>query len=92
VQNLEHGQIVIWYRPDAEELGFLEKQIEELVSQEPTATVGAPYREMDEGFNLVITSWKHARACVHASQEVVDDFRSQFQGKAPESKTPAFNG
>lgn len=92
VQNLEHGQIVIWYRPDAEKLGFLEKQIEELVSQEPKATVGAPYSDMDEGFNLVITSWRHARACVHASQEVVDDFRKEFQGKGPESKTPAFNG
>lgn len=92
VQNLEHGQIVIWYRPDAEDLGFLEKQIEELVGQEPRATVGAPYGDMDKGFNLVITSWKHARACVNASQEVVDDFRREFQGKAPESKTPAFNG
>jgi hypothetical protein len=92
VHNLEHGQIVIWYRPDAEELGFLEKQIEELVSQEPKATIGAPYSDMDEGFNLVITSWRHARACVHASQEVVDDFRREFQGKGPEPLTPAFKG
>lgn len=92
VHNLEHGQIVIWYRPGAEDLGFLEQQVEELVAQEPQATVGAPYPGMNEGYNIVITSWTKARACVNASQEVVDDFRRQFQGKAPEPLTPPFKG
>ena len=92
VHNLEHGMIVIWYQPDADDLGFLEKQIEELVRQEPLATVGAPYGDMDVGFDIVITSWRHARACVNASQEVVDDFRREFQGKGPEPLTPAFKG
>ena len=92
VHNLEHGQIVIWYRPGANDLGLLEEQVRELVAQEPNATVGAPYPGMNEGYNIVITSWTKARACVNASQEVVDDFRRQFQGVAPEPLTPPFKG
>jgi hypothetical protein len=92
VHNLEHGQIVVWYRPDVEDLGFLEKQIETLVEQEPMATVGAPYAEMDGRANIVISAWRHSQACVNASQEVVDDFRREFQGKGPEPLTPAFKG
>ena len=92
VHNLEHGQIVIWYRPVAEDLGFLQEQVETLVAQEPLATVGAPYPNMNDGYNIVITSWTRARACARPSQEVVDDFRRRFQGRAPEPLTPAFKG
>lgn len=92
VHNLEHGQIVIWYRPGVEDLGFLQEQVESLVAQEPLATIGAPYAEMNEGYNIVITSWGKARACVNASQVVVDDFRRRFQGDAPEPLTPPFDG
>ena len=92
VHNLEHGQIVIWYRPNAPDLGFIEEQVEELVRQEPLATVGAPYPDMAGDYNIVLTSWTQARACQFASQTVVDDFRRQFQGVAPEPLTPAFEG
>jgi hypothetical protein len=92
VHNLEHGQIVIWYRPNAPDLGFIAEQVEELVEQEPVATVGAPYPEMEEGYNIVLTSWTKSRSCAFASQKVVDDFRRQFQGQAPEPLTPTFKG
>jgi lipoate synthase len=92
VHNLEHGQIVIWYRPDFDDLDFLERQIVTLVNQEPTATVGARVGDMEEGYNIVLTAWTHSRSCVNASQEVVDDFRRRFQGKGPERITPRFDG
>jgi hypothetical protein len=92
VHNLEHGMIVIWYRPNAPDLGFIEKQVEELVEQEPAFTVGAPYPEMPDGYNIVFTSWRQSRACEFASQDIADDFRRQFQGKSPEPLTPAFDG
>jgi Protein of unknown function (DUF3105)/Domain of unknown function (DUF4190) len=92
VHNLEHGQIVIWYRPNAPDLGFIEEQVEQLVRQEPQATVGAPYMDMPDDYNIVLTSWTQSRACQFASQTVVDDFRRQFQGVAPEPITPAFEG
>ena len=90
VHNLEHGQIVIWYRPHVNP--FLEEQVETLVAQEPQATLGVPYEDMNEGYNIVITSWTKARACVSASQQVVDDFRRRFQGRSPEPLTPRFRG
>ena len=92
VHNHEHGQIVIWYRPGTGDLGILQDQVETLVEQQPLATVGAPYPEMDSGYNLVITAWTRSRACVNASQEVVDDFRRMFQGRAPERIAPRFEG
>jgi hypothetical protein len=92
VHNLEHGMIVIWYRPNAPDLGFIAEQVEELVEQEPAYTVGAPYLDMPDGYNIVLTSWRQAQACEFASQDVVDDFRRQFQGKSPEPLTPAFEG
>ena len=92
VHNLEHGMIVIWYRPNAPDLGFIAEQVEQLVEQEPSYTVGAPYRDMPDGYNLVLTSWRQAQACEFASQEIVDDFRRQFQGKSPEPLTPRFQG
>jgi hypothetical protein len=92
VHNLEHGMIVIWYRPNAPDLGFIAEQVEELVEQEPAYTVGAPYADMPDGYNIVLTSWRQAQACEFASQDIVDDFRRQFQGKSPEKLTPAFDG
>ena len=90
VHNLEHGQIVIWYRPTVN--GLVEEQVEQLVSQEPRATVGAPFPDMNEPYNIVLTSWTRARACEQASQEVVDSFRRRFQGRSPEPITPRFKG
>ena len=90
VHNLEHGQVVIWYRPYVDE--FFEEQIERLVAQEPNHTVAVPWEDMNEPYNLVVTSWTKARACEQASQEVIDDFRRQFQGVAPEPLTPPFKG
>ncbi|MDQ3941441.1 MAG: DUF3105 domain-containing protein [Actinomycetota bacterium] len=90
VHNLEHGQIVIWYNPDAE--GIVPRQVQALVEQEPIATVGAPYSGLDPDVGLVLTAWQRARACAVGSQQVVDDFRRRFQGRAPEPLTPPFTG
>ncbi|MBW3595165.1 MAG: DUF3105 domain-containing protein [Actinobacteria bacterium] len=90
VHNLEHGQVVIWYRPHVNE--FLEEQVEQLVAQEPNATVAAPFENINDPYNIVLTTWTRARACVNVSQEVVDEFRRRFQGRAPEPLTPRFNG
>lgn len=91
VHNLEHGQIVIWYNPDASDL--VRRQIEALVQQEPQATVAAPYEGLvgDER-NLVLTAWRASQSCELPSQQAVDDFRRRFQGRAPEPLTPPFTG
>lgn len=90
VHNLEHGQIVIWYNPDAD--GLVLTQIEILAQQEQVATVAAPYEGVSGVTTLVITAWQHSQACESPSQEVMDDFRRQFQGHSPEPITPEFTG
>jgi hypothetical protein len=82
VHNLEHGQIVIWYRPDAP--AEIRDQIEALTEQEPIATVAAPYENLPGPYNLALTAWGARQMCGGVSQEVVDDFRARFQGRGPE--------
>ena len=91
VHNLEHGQIVIWYDPDASDL--IKRQIETLVGQEPSATVASPYEGLTgDGPTLVLTAWRASQGCEFPSQEAVDDFRRRFQGRAPEPFTDPFTG
>lgn len=82
VHNLEHGQIVIWYRPDAPQEVI--DDIEQLTEQERVATLAVPYDDLPEGFNLSLTAWGASVSCQRVSQEVVDRFRSRFQGRGPE--------
>jgi hypothetical protein len=90
VHNLEHGQIVIWYAPDAEQR--VRDQLAFLTAQEPLATVATPYGNIPEGSAFVLTAWQHSQACDLPSQEVFDSFRRQFQGNSPEPITPPFEG
>lgn len=90
VHNLEHGQIVIWYDPDAPDI--VKSQIEVLSQQEPQATVAVPYDADWDTDSLVLTAWRASQACRVPSQEAVDDFRRRFQGRAPEPLTPPYTG
>jgi hypothetical protein len=90
VHNLEHGQIVIWYSPDADERVI--DQLEFLTNQVPEATVASPYENVPEDASFVLTAWRHSQACDLPSQEVFDAFRRQFQGQGPEPITPPFEG
>ncbi|MDQ3963441.1 MAG: DUF3105 domain-containing protein [Actinomycetota bacterium] len=91
VHNLEHGQIVIWYDPNAPEdvIG----DIELVTEQEEFATVAAPYSIQSEK-NFVLAAWNTTQECDLVSQSVIDEFRSSFQGKAgPEGQlTRPFEG
>lgn len=89
VHNLEHSQIVIWYDPGAPQTTI--DQIEALVDQEREATVAAPYPEIEEG-TFVLTAWTRSQSCERVSQDIVNDFRRQFQGMGPERIAPPFTG
>jgi hypothetical protein len=90
VHNLEHGQIVIWYRTDApsEVIDALEAVFE----QERVATIATQYDRVPAGFNFVMTAWGASQACELVSQEVVNDFRREYQGQGPEKIAPPFEG
>ena len=90
VHNLEHGQIVIWYSPDASQ--EIKDQLEEIVDQERLATVAAPYEGIEGSASFVLTGWTVSQSCARVSQEVIDDFREKYQGQGPEPITPPFEG
>ena len=82
VHNMEHGQIIFWYDPNAPD--DVIEQIEQVVDQEFAATLAVPWDDIDGSFNFVMTAWTASQSCVKVSQEVVDDFRERFQGRGPE--------
>lgn len=90
VHNLEHGYIVIWYHPDADQETL--NKIELLVDQEPAATIAAPYEEIEQPHQFALGAWGNYQLCEDVSQEVVDGFRRKFQGKSPEQVVPPFEG
>jgi len=89
VHNQEHGQLVIYYNPEANEEVL--DQIEELVEQEPQATIGVPWDDIEEPYNYVLTAWDGESdegvqmSCQRPSQEVWNTWREDFQGRGPES-------
>lgn len=101
VHNQEHGQIVIYYDPDAPER--VKNQLESLVGQDPVVNIAAPYEPGIPGhYNYTLTAW-HERpdgsqvgvqqSCRLASQEVYDRWRRDYQGRGPENVgIPTFTG
>ena len=102
IHNLEHGQIVFWYSPDAPD--EVKADLEAVVEREPAASLAFPYEEVTE-YNFYITAWNklpsepeeslgtgYVLGCDAVSQAVIDDFRAEHQGKSPEPITPPFQG
>jgi len=97
VHNQEHGQVVIYYNPEADQEVL--DQIERLVDQERQATVGAPWDDIEEPYTYVLTAWDGESdegvqmSCESPSQEVFNDWREDFQGRGPENVgIPTFSG
>lgn len=101
IHNLEHGQIVIWYSPDLD--AEQKEWVEEIVNDEPAATVATPYDGLDEGTAVALSAWLAPedeegegtgvlQSCAQVSQEAVNEFRKEYQGRSPEPLTPRFNG
>lgn len=91
VHNLEHGQLVFWYRDGLGQEDL--DEIEKITRQEPLATVGLPSPSLESPYNLVMTAWGAMQSCEKVSQAVIDDFRKEFQGRGPENVgVPAFSG
>lgn len=90
VHNLEHGQIVIWYRPDAsgEVVDGLERYIDD--TKQPFALIAVPYDGLAGDVDYAMTAWGVSRGCELMSGDAIDNFRSRFQGRGPEQRTPPF--
>jgi hypothetical protein len=90
VHNMEHGQIIIWYRPDLPSQTI--DEIEELVNREAGATVAVPYENLANDEAVVFTAWTASQRCEELSEEALIEFRKDFQGQAPEPITPPYEG
>lgn len=82
VHNMEHGQIVFWYDPEAPQETI--DAIEAVVDQEFEATVAVPWDDVESPYTFYMTAWGASQGCREVSQEVVNAFREQYQGKGPE--------
>ena len=99
VHNLEHGQIVIWYDPNApqETIDNLEKFADSANDPNSPGSTGeplivVPYDKVPEGKSFVLTAWTHSQACGSYSLEAINDFRTKFQGRGPEQVVSTFPG
>ncbi|MGH2735392.1 MAG: DUF3105 domain-containing protein, partial [Actinomycetota bacterium] len=74
VHNMEHGQVIIWYDPNASD--EVKDQIEALVQQEPAVNIATPWPDVPDGKTLAMTAWSGAgdadqgviQACERPSQ------------------------
>lgn len=101
VHNLEHGHIVIWYRPDAGGNTITDlEQFTNAVDDDDALPGGAvppvitvPYDDIPESKSYVITAWTASQACARYSLQAIDDFREKYQGRGPENAgIPTFDG
>ena len=91
VHNLEHGQIVIWYDPEApasavEGIQALVEDANQRAQRsgfvEPL--LAAPFEGLGSGFGYALTGWRNLQSCESYSRAAIDDFRAEFQGRGPE--------
>jgi hypothetical protein len=82
VHNLEHGQIVFWYDPEAPQTTI--DAIEAVVDEQPEALLAVPWPDIESPYQFAMTAWTRSQHCRQVSEDVVNAFRAEFQGKGPE--------
>ena len=99
VHNLEHGQIVIWYSPEASQQTLDDLERFEKSANDPDASGGGappiivvPYGDVPDGKSFAMTAWGRSQACERYSLSAINDFRKRFQGRGPEQVTAPFEG
>jgi hypothetical protein len=91
VHNLEHGQIVIWYSPDAPQ--DVVDDLETYVDDAGQPLLAAPYDQVPDGFTFSLSAWGATQNCEDVSGQVIAEFRQRFQGRGPEQVgIPTFEG
>ena len=101
VHNLEHGQIAIWYSPEAPdaEVDDLEAYVEaannnpDLPATAPRPVLAVPYTQLEGDATYAVTGWAASQSCAKYSRDALDEFRGRFQGNGPEAVgVPPFEG
>jgi hypothetical protein len=82
VHNMEHGQVVVWFSPDAAQSTV--DSLTAYVENAGIAMVGTPFGEVPDGKAFSITAWGALQSCDEVSEGILDRFRSRYQGRGPE--------
>jgi hypothetical protein len=91
VHNLEHGQVVVWYDPNAPD--DVIEQLETYVDDAGIPMLGIPYESVPSGANFVLGAWGATQACEQVSGAVIAEFRQEYQGRGPEQVgIPTYSG
>ena len=91
VHNLEHGQIVIWYDPEApaSAVDGIQALVENANQRAQNSglvepLLAAPFEGLDSGFGYALAGWRNLQSCESYSRAAIDDFRAELQGRGPE--------
>ena len=87
VHNMEHGHIIIWYKPDLDTA--LVDRFKTFVRGNPTRRVLVPRAGMD--YKVAFTAWTHLVGCNDPNSQVLAvaaKFADLYQGKGPEGDRP----
>lgn len=84
LHNLEHGQVIV-YHQDLDD-----DEIEGLKSYARDARDAVIVAQAPEGVEapITLTAWRKLQSCDEPSSAAIDEFRKNFQGKAPEGGPP----
>lgn len=87
VHNMEHGHIIIWYKPDLDPQ--LLDSLKSFVRGNNTHRILVVRADM--AYKLALTAWTHLIGCTNPNAKVVDvakKFADVYQGKGPEGDRP----
>ncbi len=83
VHNLEHGQIVIHFAPDAPEETVT--SLQGLLRDDAISVLVVPNENLSGTNEIILTAWTALQRCEGFSEADIDAFRAEFQGKGPEN-------
>ncbi len=85
VHSLEHGTVVIWYRPDLD--GDTISGLREIVNRFDDRVILSPNAQLDEP--IVATAWNRLKAYDSVDPEIAD-FIETYRNRGPESLRCAY--
>ncbi|MBJ6360295.1 DUF3105 domain-containing protein [Paenibacillus sp. GCM10012307] len=88
VHNLEHGDIVIYYRPDADETVLKEMEYWAEFTRGGSGVLTVPNSEIPEGDQLVATAWTKTMELKDRDQQKIGTFIYKYMNKGPETIPP----
>jgi hypothetical protein len=80
--SLEHGQIVIWYHKDDNEMA---DSLRKAINEKKSFLVAVPRSEpLPDGAAMVLTAWGKKQKCYRFDMQALRQFQDAFKNRGPE--------